>query len=383
MKRAKSKPTRKRGSQLHKPADPKKTPFIEHLHELRKRLFYIAISIVGFAAIAFYFQKQILAMLRHPAGDQIFVTTTPGGAFNFLFTICIATGVVASIPVITYQVLRYAQPVLKEGFMRLMVWGSVASSLLAISGVVFGYFFGLPNSLKFLFGQSTNLNIEAMITIDSYASFVTMYLLGAALLFQVPLILLLINRIKPLTPSQLFKAERPFVIASFIFGAIISPSPNVQDMLILAIPTIVMYQFSMIMIWIINRKHRRPKKVVQLLKKDAELQAQRLAKFQEAQASWQRALQNARSTHDQSAPAIAHPAMAMAGAGAPVAPSSAPAPAPTPKPSPAPVVAAPKAVATTPRPTVISPIQTSRRPAQRRQFVSDVARRPHQNRKIM
>lgn len=377
MKRAKSKPTRKHGSQLHKPAEPKKTPFIEHLHELRKRLFYIAISIIGFAAVAFYFQKQILAVLRYPAGDQIFVTTTPGGAFNFLFTICIATGVVVSIPVITYQVLRYAQPVLKEGFMRLLVRGSVASGFLAISGVVFGYFFGLPNSLKFLFGQSANLNIEAMITIDSYASFVTMYLLGAALLFQVPLILLLINRIKPLTPSQLFKAERPFVIASFVFGAIISPSPNVQDMLILAIPTIVMYQFSMIMIWIINRKYRRPKKVVQLLKKDAELQAQRLAKFQEAQASWQRALQNARSTHDQSAPAIVHPAMAMAGA--PVTPSSVPAP----KPSPVVAVAAPKAVATTPRPTVISPVQASRRPTQRRQFVPDVARRPHQSRKIM
>lgn len=373
MKRARSKPTR-RHAQPHKQAEPKKTPFIEHLHELRKRLFYIAISIIGFAAVAFYFQKQILAILRYPAGDQIFVTTTPGGAFNFLFTICIATGVTASIPVIVYQILRYAQPVMKDGFMRTLTWGSIVSGLLAISGVVFGYFFGLPNSLKFLFGQSTNLNIEAMITIDSYASFVTMYLLGAALLFQVPLILLLINRIKPLKPSQLLRFERPFIIFSLIFGAIISPSPNIQDMLILAVPTIVMYQFSMIMIWIINRKHRRPKKVVQLRQKDAELQAQRLAKFHEAQESWQRALQHARTTHkEQGAPTVGQPAMAVAAAA--IASASAPAARPAP--------AAPQAAATASRPTVISPVQTSRRPAVRRQYVSDVARRPRPNRKIM
>jgi sec-independent protein translocase protein TatC len=392
MKRARNKPTRRHG-QLPKQTAPKKSPFIEHIHELRKRLFYIALSIIGVAGVAFYFQKQILAILRHPAGDQIFVTTTPGGAFNFLFTICITTGVIVSIPVIVYQVLRYMQPVIKDGFMRTLYWGSIASGLLAIAGVAFGYIYGLPNSLRFLFGQSANLNVEAMITIDSYASFVTMYLLGAALLFQVPLILLLINRIKPLTPGQLLRFERPFIVGSAIMGAIISPSPNVGDMLILTVPMIVMYQLSMIIIWVVNRKHRRPRKVVQLLKKDAELQAQRLAKFHEAEESWQRALQHARASHKQAAATMTRSVMAAAVATGPsqvmaIAPRSV-APAP-PKHKPAAVPAAmPKVVALAPknvavaaappaRPTVISPTPITRRPSMRRQFVSDVARRPQQ-----
>lgn len=311
MRKARSKPTKRHGQSRR--VEPKKTPFIEHIYELRKRLFYIALSIIGAAGLAFYFQKQLLAFLRWPAGDQIFVTTTPGGAFNFLFTICIATGVVVSIPVIVYQVLRYTQPVIKDGFMRTLTWGSITSGLLAVAGVAFGYVYGLPNSLRFLFGQSTNLNVEAMITIDSYASFVTMYLLGAALLFQVPLVLLLINRIKPLTPSQLFKYERPFIVGSAIMGAIISPSPNVGDMLVLTIPMIIMYQISMVIIWVVNRKHRRPHKVSRLLKKDTEIQTQRLISFREAKDKWQEALQAAKSVHTHTDTAhLARPVMAAA-----------------------------------------------------------------------
>ena len=295
-----------------------------------------------------------MAFLRKPAGDQTFITTTPGGAFNFLFGICITAGLVGSIPVIVYQLLRYVQPLIKQGFMRVMAWGSIASGVLAIIGIVFAYYCGLPSSLKFLFGQSSNLHIEALITIDSYTSFVTMYLFGAALLFQLPLILLIVNRIKPLKPMQLLKFERPFIVVSAILGALISPSPNVGDMMVLTIPMIIMYQVSMILIWIINHRHRRPKKVVALLKKDAELQAERLAKFRAAQENWQRALQNARTGAAVKAPA------------------------------PVPHVAA-SVVA--PKPTVVKPLahpgathaaaqQPLRRPV-RRPYFNDFSRRPY------
>jgi len=317
MKRTKSKPTRRHARNQPNPPTQQKLPFIAHLYELRKRLVYVAMSVVAFGSLAYAANKPLTALLLRPAGDQQFIYTSPGGGFDFLFKLCLYVGIAASIPAIVYQCLRYMQPLIKQGPMRFIIIASLSSGGLAMAGVLFGYLYGLPAAMRFLLHGFSSDKIQALINIQSYMSFVMMYLLGAALLFQVPLILLLINRIKPLKPKKLMRFQRWFILIAFILGALLSPSPNVQDQLMLTGPMIIMYQVSIVMIWLINRRHQRPKKVVELLRRDAEIRAARLANFESARATWRQLVGNV------SAPTNAPPVSAQKPA-APKIPSAAP-----------------------------------------------------------
>jgi sec-independent protein translocase protein TatC len=200
-------------------------------------------------------------------------------------------------------------PLLKHESRRFLGWTMVASSTLAIIGISFGYFFGLPAAMHFLLQNFSSDRIQALISIQSYMSFVMIYLLGSALLFQIPLILLLINRIKPLQPKKLLVNQRWFIFGAFILGAIISPTPDIRNQLVLTGPIIAMYEISIVMIWLINRRRRRPRKVVDLLHHDAEAQSERLASFEKARGEWRRSIQAAhtatptRSTLSTSIPA--------------------------------------------------------------------------------
>jgi sec-independent protein translocase protein TatC len=303
MKATKSKPTKSHGKNLtpSSSAAQQKLPFIAHIAELRKRLFYIAIAIGIGAGAAYSIQIHITEALLRPAGKQEFIYTSPGGGFDFLFKLCLYTGILFAIPVIIYQLLRYLQPLIKQDAARTIMWGSIASGFLATLGILFGYFVGLPAAMHFLLHQfSATTQIQALLTIQAYSSFVMMYLLGSALLFQVPLIMLLINKAKPLKPRKLMSFQRWFIVFAFIVGAIINPSPNIQDQLMLSVPMILMYQLGIVLVWLINRKNSKPKKVVELIRKDEEVRASRLNSFQQAQETW---LQTVQTTIKPDAPA--------------------------------------------------------------------------------
>lgn len=287
MKRTKSKPTRKHEARNQlRPNPPEKSPFIAHVVELRKRLFYIAVSVGLFGACAVYAQNILTQILLEPAGKQQFIYTTPGGGFDFLFRLCLYTGIAASIPVIIYHILRYIQPLFKQHTSRFIIISTACSSILAVLGILFGYFIGLPAAMHFLLQGFSTEQIKALISIQSYMSFVMTYLLGAALLFQIPLILILINRLKPLQPKKLMKLQRWFIAGAFVIGAIISPTPDIRNQLILSGPIILMYELSIVLIWAINRRGKRPKKVVHLMQQDEKKRAERQANFEKAQDVW-------------------------------------------------------------------------------------------------
>src|SRR5581483_2149593 len=203
MKRAKRAKRQNRSQQTHRP-EADKLPFIEHLYELRRRLFYVAVSIAIFSAIAYSIERTIIKWLLKPAGSQHFIYTSPIGGIDFLFRVSLYIGIALSIPVVVYQFLRYIEPLLKESSARFIAVGSIASGVLALIGIVFGYTIGLPAALHFLLHQFIfTKQIQPLITIQSYMSFVSVYMFGSALLFQVPLLLIFINRIKPLKPKKL------------------------------------------------------------------------------------------------------------------------------------------------------------------------------------
>jgi sec-independent protein translocase protein TatC len=255
---------------------------MEHIYELRRRLFYVALSVGLWASAAYAVERHIVSALLKPARNQQFIYTSVGGGIDFLFRVCLYAGIAASIPVIVFQILRYVQPLLKDESRRFIAWGSVISGIFAVAGIVYGYFWGLPAALHFLLHQFVTAQIRPLVTIQSYMSFVTVYMLGSAMLFQVPLLLVFINRIRPLKPQKLFHYERWVIVLAFVGSGLMNPSPNIFAQLLLAGPIILMYQVGILVVWLINRE--APKRVYapevsDLMQRDVEARQARALNF--------------------------------------------------------------------------------------------------------
>jgi sec-independent protein translocase protein TatC len=282
MKTKRNKRVERKRTTLAAKVEHQSIPFTAHLLELRKRTMWVGVSVGLGATLAYFVQQRIVDVLLKPAGNQQFIYTSPGGGLNFLVQICIYSGVLVSIPVIIYNVLKFIEPVMPESSTKYILRGSAVAGFLAIAGVVFGYFFGLPSALKFLAHQLTTDQIKALIAVQSYMHFVSMFLLASALIFQAPLVMLLINRIKPLQPKKLLKSEKWVILISFILGAVISPTPDIRSMCILSVPMILAFQVGVFLIWHVNRRGRKPKSVLALLEEDAKLQLERLQQLEQA-----------------------------------------------------------------------------------------------------
>src|ERR1700683_3875148 len=107
--------------------DPAKKPFIEHAYELRRRLYYVVISIVCWGTLTYFVQEHVVNILLKPARGESFIYTTPGGGIDFLFRICIYSGLIFSLPIIVYNVLRFIEPLITRSSKQFILWGSVIS----------------------------------------------------------------------------------------------------------------------------------------------------------------------------------------------------------------------------------------------------------------
>ena len=183
-----------------------------------------------------------------------------------MIKISVLVGLIAGTPFLVYQICQFLAPAFKnlnpKRPLTIMIW----SLLLALTGIAFGYFISLPASLTFLTNYDSQ-NVQPMIIVGEYLNFVFSYLLGLALLFQLPLIMLFINRVKPQKPGRLMRHQRWVILVSFILAAVITPTPDPLNQLILAAPIVLMYQFSVGLIWAQNRRNK--KKVTNIIPNQA------------------------------------------------------------------------------------------------------------------
>lgn len=230
--------------------------FLDHVYELRRRLFWVVAVILVASSAAYPFLDTILSVLTAPLGGQQLYYLTPIGGFSFSIKICFYVGIIVAVPIIMYHLYRYIEPLMGRTLRRSAMFYVGLSGLMAVFGVLFAYFVSLPGALHFLTGMDLK-NIEAMLTVDSYLTFVMTYLLGAALLFQIPLLLAITNNMTPLQPRKLMKAQRYVIVAAFIIAAIISPTPDIMNQILLALPVIAMYQIGVGLVWLQNRSRAK------------------------------------------------------------------------------------------------------------------------------
>jgi len=227
-------------------------PFIVHLRELRARLFWCLLAVLLGTAIGYALRGPLLALLVRPLNQPLYFSS-PAGGLELLLQICFAFGVVVAAPVMLYHILRFVQPAWPKQSTRSLVAVLVVSILLLGIGIGFAYLVSLPAALHFL-GLFDVGEVEALITTSEYLAFASIYIFGFGLLFQLPLVLLVVNHITPLSAKQLWAKQRFVILASFIVAAILTPSFDIVNQTLFAGPIILLYQVSVLVIWLRNRK---------------------------------------------------------------------------------------------------------------------------------
>lgn len=247
----------KRTAKKSSTPEPAELTFIEHIHELRKRITYVALVLIVASALGFQFKDFLINAVMAPLNGQQLIYLTPGGGFSFIFTVSLYFGVLITIPFAIYHLFRFLQPIIGKTSRKFIAGFLVVSTLLAAAGAAFGYFVTVPAALTFLSSFAGD-TVAPSLTADSYLGFVVTYVIGLALVFQLPLILFIIDHVAPLPPGSLMSTQRYVIIGATVLAAVITPTPDAVNMALVGMPIVMVYQAGALAVFT-RRQGRRHK----------------------------------------------------------------------------------------------------------------------------
>lgn len=221
--------------------------FLEHLEELRKRLVVSIIAVSTAAIGCYYFWRPLLRLAKKPlpAGYKLHYMNVME-PFIGRFRVAVFAGIFIAFPILLYEFLAFAAPAMKSKEKRFVYPALVLMIILFACGVVFGFYYLLPVSIKWLFGQSEG-QLSPMITFDGYVNFVSLFLLAMGVGFETPIAILFLIKIGAVKPQTLRKNWRVAYIIILTLAAIITPDWSPITMFVMALPMIILYELSLVL----------------------------------------------------------------------------------------------------------------------------------------
>jgi sec-independent protein translocase protein TatC len=243
------------------PMDEKKLPLTAHLQELRKRLIlsFVAIGVGFFVCYAFkelLFDILAAPLLKvMPIGGSLIFTSVAEAFFTYMKVAFIAAVILVS-PFILYQIWAFVAPGLYQKEKRYVVPFVLGGSLFFAVGVLFAYFVAIPIGFKFLLGYATDF-IKPLPSMKEYLSFSIKFLLAFGLVFEFPVVLVLLARIGVVDAKMLARQRKYAILLIFVFAAIITP-PDFISQVLMALPLIGLYELSIFLSKIFGKKKEAP-----------------------------------------------------------------------------------------------------------------------------
>jgi sec-independent protein translocase protein TatC len=231
--------------------------FSDHIKELRKRAFLVALVFIIASSLAYNYRDILVELIMKPLGDEKLIYLTPGGGFNFIFQVTLYAGLIAAAPMLIYQLYGFIRPALPARAQRSSIKVVIAAFVLMMCGVSFGYLVAVPSALNFL-STFAGTDVAASLTADSYLGFFLAYIAGLGVLFQLPLLLLFFHWIHPMTPGKLLQSEKFVILFAFVASAMITPTPDVLNQSMIAVPLIAIYQIGVVVVlFSVHKDHRK------------------------------------------------------------------------------------------------------------------------------
>jgi sec-independent protein translocase protein TatC len=223
----------------------------EHLVELRHRAIRAGLALLAASAVSMLLTGKVMELLVRPAGGLKPIFLRPTELFFTYFKVALMVGLCISLPYIIFQILAFVAPAMenpgeRRTFRSLVFFGALPGTIFFLAGVAFCYVVMLPFALGYL--QSFGANIaEPQWTIASYISFVLTFLLGMGLVFETPLVMFSAAKVGVMSYRKYISYWRYAIVLIFIVAAVVTPTPDPLNLLLVASPLLLLYGLGIIL----------------------------------------------------------------------------------------------------------------------------------------
>lgn len=236
-------------------------PLMDHLKELRKVLLISAYAIAfgtlvgwGLSDYAYRFLAQPITGIEGVS----FITTTPMEPIFVKLKISLVVGFLVALPIVFWQIWSFILPAMKKNERKYLYFVVPWSILLFIGGAAFAFYLVLPVGLKFLiFAGGEAVNSIPFVTKSSYLNFILTFILSFGLVFQLPVVLLLLIRFGYLSPKTLAKHRKWAFFFIVVLAVIISPTPDLVTQVLMAGPMYMLYELSIWLGYLVVRRRTK------------------------------------------------------------------------------------------------------------------------------
>ena len=245
------------------PPDPEeesgaKMSFLEHLDELRKRLIFICLSVLGGCLVAFVFIQRIFDFIMKPMqnmlpGGNKLIFTAGAEPFMLYVKIGFIAGIFISSPLVLWQIWKFISPGLYTHEKRFAIPFVFLSTVFFVTGGLFAHYVAFPWTWKFFISFSTTYMVF-MPKIDEAFSLYTKMILGFGAIFEMPTLVFFLARMGVITGGFLLRYFKYAFLIIFIIAAVISPGTDMMSQVIMAVPMLGLYIISIAIAYIFGKK---------------------------------------------------------------------------------------------------------------------------------
>lgn len=234
--------------------------FLDHIGELRSRVFKAFLWVIVGAIIAAVFREWIMnEVLLGPAirSNLHLQNLEPFGQAFLLFKVIFFTGFIIASPMVLFQLWAFIAPGLHEHEKSWARWVTIITTLCFLVGISFGYFLLIPSMMNYI-NVVANENITDNISTSYYFSFIVNMLLATGLIFELPMVTWVLAKVGILSSELMAKYRRHSIVAILIIAAIITPTPDPFTQLMVAIPLYMLYELSVLIAKSTYKRAERP-----------------------------------------------------------------------------------------------------------------------------
>ena len=236
----------------------KPKPLLEHLEELRYRIIYSCIYLIaGFLVGLFIADRFLFRLLLEPTNavpGLKLIVLGPTDKMMAYFRAAFIAGVAISTPFILHQFWLFLRPGLKSKERAALVAMVPISLILFLAGAIFVFYVLIPPGLQVLINWNIGVQVDTMLSLEQYFSFILYLVLAGGLVFQIPLITWFLARIGIVTPKWMAKNRKFAFLGAAILGAAITPTGDPFNMALLTIPIYALYEASILVAYLARKK---------------------------------------------------------------------------------------------------------------------------------
>jgi sec-independent protein translocase protein TatC len=237
--------------------EPVRTPLHRHIADLKRRLYWCGAFFLVACVFTFTYADEMIAWLKRPYPDDL-IFYAPTEAIFAAIKVALFGGITLTAPVMLYHLWRFFEPALLPGERRWIIpFLAIASGFFAM-GAAFANFVIVPLALQFMLQFGVDRALIPQIGVGLYVDFNVKFLLTFGFAFEMPLIITLLSRLRVITPDLLARYRKHAIMVNLILSAILTPTSDLFNLLLMAGPLIVLYEIGILSARVFGRPPARP-----------------------------------------------------------------------------------------------------------------------------